>query len=108
MNSAKAAVKRFIRDRLPPPVLMRYIVSWDLRHGEPELPLVGLICDPSTTMVDVGANLGVYSYVAAKYAARVHALEPNPVSAAWMRKTAPANVSIHQIAASDRAATCTL
>jgi FkbM family methyltransferase len=101
MANSKASLKSFIRRRLPPRILMRHIVSHDLKHGEPELLLLGLLCDKSSAMIDVGANLGVYSYVAAKYADRVYAIEPIPESAEWLRKTAPANVSVLEMAASD-------
>ena len=105
---ATAAIKSFIRDRLPPGVMMRHIVAYDLKNGEPELLLLPLVCDKSAAMIDVGGHLGVYSYVGAKYSAHVHTFEPNPDSASWIRRVAPPNVTVHQCAVSDRESRCTL
>jgi hypothetical protein len=63
-----------------------------LRQGEQELALVELVCEKSATAVDVGANIGVYTYFAAKYSSHVYALEPVPEVAAssWH----PVNVTV--------------
>jgi FkbM family methyltransferase len=60
------------------------------------------------TVVDVGANFGFYSLLAAKVnpAARVVAIEPNPQTAAILAETIARNaaqIELHELALSDRA-----
>lgn len=101
MTTAIAAAKRVIRSLLPPKVMMKHIVASEMKHGEAELLLLDRLCDKDSATVDVGANLGIYSYVASRYAGRVFALEPVPDMVDWLRKTAPVNVTVMPVAASD-------
>ena len=61
------------------------------------------VCDKSTAAIDVGANMGIYTYLAAKYSFRVYSFEPVPEVAAQLRSSAPANVTVLPLAASDKA-----
>jgi FkbM family methyltransferase len=79
-----------------------------LRQGERELPLVELVCEKSATAVDVGANIGVYTYFAAHYSSHVYALEPVPEVAAKLRRGAPSNVTVLAIGASDKSGKCAI
>jgi FkbM family methyltransferase len=60
---------------------------------------------PGDLLVDVGANLGIYSIVAANQGARVIAFEPNPRVAAVLRENAKSNqrerIEIREEAAGD-------
>jgi FkbM family methyltransferase len=58
--------------------------------------------------VDVGANLGVYTYFAAKYSAWVYSIEPVPDVAARLRASVPSNVTVLPLAVSDKAGRSTL
>jgi len=79
-----------------------------LRQGEQELALVELVCEKSATAVDVGANIGVYTYFAAKYSFHVYALEPVPEVAAKLRRGTPSNVTVLVIGASDKGGKCAI
>ncbi|HLM66817.1 MAG TPA: FkbM family methyltransferase, partial [Longimicrobium sp.] len=67
---------------------------------------------PGGTVLDVGANVGYYTLLAsvlAGDAGRVHAFEPEPRNAEFLRRHAAinrrANVTVRQAAVSDRAGT---
>ena len=50
------------------------------------------ICKPGFTVIDLGANVGLYSVIAAKAgASRVISLEPDPESISFLKKTAVEN-----------------
>jgi FkbM family methyltransferase len=89
-------------------------VIYCLGHGEGEVfPLIemssnraydlvaGFTPGPGWTVVDAGANVGIYSLQQAVRGALVHAFEPNPACCARLEKAAAANgvqVSINQVA----------
>jgi len=61
---------------------------------------------PGTTVLDIGANLGVYTVLAAAANARVHAFEPNPRFCDLLRRSASVNglterLALHPVAVSD-------
>jgi FkbM family methyltransferase len=102
------AVKHLLRRAVPARLLLRRRALLQLKHWEPELALVELVCDKSAAALDVGANLGVYTYFASKYASQVYAFEPVPEIAAQLRHSAPGNVTVLPLAASDKAGIFTL
>jgi FkbM family methyltransferase len=68
---------------------------------------------PGTTVLDVGANIGIYTLIAAKRGARVFAVEGDPKNAARLRHHVALNgfserVIIFECAAADRNGTLTL
>lgn len=46
--------------------------------GEVEMPLLPLMCDPAEASVDVGANVGVFTWLMCKASKTVVAIEPHP------------------------------
>lgn len=70
------------------------------RHFEPEFWLVARYCNPKCTAVDVGANIGEYSYYMARYARDVVAFEPNAALMPALRRRVPRNVRIENVALS--------
>jgi FkbM family methyltransferase len=80
-------LKAILGRAIPPRVTLRWQAQRNLRSGEPELSLVQDLCDGSHAAVDVGANIGVYAYVARKYAAHVYAVEANPRMAERLQRT---------------------
>jgi len=84
-------------DRLVPPLAARAALWAD----EIELHLLDLLCDRSRPSIDVGANIGVYSYLMSRRSPRVIAVEPHPDVAAFLRKGLPRNVTVVEAALSD-------
>jgi FkbM family methyltransferase len=69
-------------------------------NGEPELKLLRLVCPPGRAAVDIGANIGTYTYFLRRIAAHVHAYEPNPDLAARLQRMFP-DVTVRNVALSD-------
>lgn len=70
-------------------------------NGEPELRMLRRVCEPGKVAVDVGANIGTYTYFLRRLAAEVYAYEPNPVLAVRLGRLFP-NVHVRNVALSDR------
>lgn len=78
---------------------MKYQIAWrNWRRGEPEIRLLGRIVDPDRAAVDAGAWLGAYTFFLARYAAHVHAFEPQPECAAFLRRAFRSRVTVHACA----------
>lgn len=91
-----------LRWRLP----LRYRAQQMLRGLEPEIGLLPALIGsgPNGIALDVGANVGIYTYALARLGIRVHALEPQPsccdVIEAWASTSRHAGtVTIHNVAA---------
>ena len=74
----------------------------NLRRYEPELNVLPLLVDPNRTCVDAGANRGTYTYFLSKLSQHVYAYEPNPAMRWILKRVAARNVSISNVALSDR------
>lgn len=74
---------------------------------ESDLLLIPRLLSGDSVVVDIGAHIGVYALLAAKYAARVIAFEPAPETYRRMRANIALNprlapkIEVHQIALSD-------
>ncbi len=91
-----------LADRHAPADWMLRLRAWRARaRGDnPELELLPRL-HAGGGFIDVGANIGDYSRVAALCFARVDAFEPIPELAAKLRRELPGHVTVHQIAASN-------
>lgn len=87
---------------VPGPFYLRNLVARRLRRGEPELHAVPLLAEPGSVAIDIGANKGVYSYLLSRICRTVEAFEPNPKNFDLLRRCIPANVSVHEVALSNR------
>jgi FkbM family methyltransferase len=85
-------------------------IKWRMLHrprsAERELTFLDKILDCGApgrhgVSVDVGANWGLYTRELARLSRQVHAFEPSHQMAEFLRRTAPANVAVHEIALSD-------
>lgn len=72
-------------------------------RGEPELRLVNRLCVRDKIAIDVGANIGTYTYFMRKYAKSVTAYEPNPALSQRLARLYP-DVRVRHVAVSDRPA----
>lgn len=80
-----------------------------------ERKFVEAACVEGTLFIDVGANVGLYTALAAHHggvSGRVVALEPDPVSRRYLEQTIrmnhPERVVLHAVAATEAAGECTL
>ena len=76
--------------------------------GEPELRWLDRWCDRERLAVDVGANVGIWSWHLRRHARGVVAYEPNPDLAAYLQRVVPDNVTVRHAAASDTPGRATL
>ncbi len=67
----------------------------------PELRLIAHLADPGRAGLDVGANLGLYTYFMARACRHVYAFEPNPNPLRALRAVADRNVTVLGMALSD-------
>jgi FkbM family methyltransferase len=93
---------------LPAPVLLREMAWRYWIHGEPEVRLLGQLIQPGTNSVDVGAASGLYAYHMSRYSQSVFAFEPNSQWTEWLPRAVPRNVSIFDVALSNRSGTAIL
>ena len=81
--------------------LSDWVIVWTFMRGhERDAPFQKSLAllHPGDVAVDAGANLGIWSLLAAKRGARVQAFEPVPAMAARLRAHAGASVTVHQLA----------
>jgi len=69
---------------------------------DPEMGLLKFIVDPKRISLDIGANLGLFTYFLARYSPHVYAFEPNPLPLRILRSVADRNVTVVEMAVSDR------
>ncbi|NUO47952.1 MAG: FkbM family methyltransferase [Polyangiaceae bacterium] len=86
-----------------------FVIPEQKRWFEDEVPFVRKLLEPGETVVDVGANLGVYTLEAAKLvgpSGKVIAFEPSSSTAGMLRasvsENALTNVTVHQVALGGR------
>jgi FkbM family methyltransferase len=61
-------------------ILKRLKMKWLVKnYHEPELKLVSNFKKNNGIFLDIGANIGIYSFVASKIFGKVYAFEPNPI-----------------------------
>ena len=75
--------------------------DWDIRELKRIVPAGGL-------SIDVGAHHGVYTHFLSRLSERVIAYEPNPRLAHYLRRAVRRNVTVREIALSDRDGTAFL
>jgi FkbM family methyltransferase len=76
--------------------------------GEAELLHLGKLVNRGELALDIGCNLGVYSYVLSRLSGRVIAFEPNPTLAKFVRSVARTGVDVREIALSSEDRTAEL
>jgi FkbM family methyltransferase len=97
--SAKQRAKELLKAAFP-----SMWVRWHLSHEAPEqeLDFLDRVIPNGAVTVDVGANFGRYTRELSRLSRRVHAFEPSHTLAEVLRRTSASNVSVHEIALSDR------
>ena len=75
---------------------------------EPEIALLPGLCDPKKASLDIGANIGVFTWHLLKHSRSILAFEPNPHLCNLLLRTFGSSIDIHQIALSNRRGTSKL
>jgi FkbM family methyltransferase len=91
MKPMIAQTKRHVYMMLPPGIRFMRNGRWFLKNGEPEARHLTPLVEPGTAVVDIGANIGWYSYVLCQLAGkrgRVIAVEPVAENARFLRAAA--------------------
>jgi FkbM family methyltransferase len=91
--------------KMVPGLLRRHIVFKRYRHevehtGEPELQELRKLVKHGDLALDIGCNLGTYTYELARLTGRVVAFEPNPALASFVRSVATKGTEVQQVALS--------
>jgi FkbM family methyltransferase len=73
-----------------------------MRFIDREMQLLPFLVDRRRVALDVGANVGLFTYFLARYAPQVHAFEPNPMPFDILKSVADRNVVLHQMALTDQ------
>ena len=66
-----------------------------------EMGLLQFLCSPSKASVDIGANLGLFTYYLARFSPMVYAFEPNPYPYRILQYVIDKNVKLEQVAITD-------
>ena len=101
-----ARLKDALKEALPEHWVSHLQAADHFLRGEPELRMLRFLC-PRRVAVDVGANIGTYTYFLRRHAKSVVAYEPNPTLAARLERLYP-DVMVRKVALSDRAGTVKL
>jgi FkbM family methyltransferase len=97
--------KLLIKKMLGPNYAVRRLLDYELAHGEPEIALIPVLCTRDADFLDVGANIGVYSFYAKSHSRHVYAMEPNPALTRHLRVVLGRKGTVLPIGASDHDAT---
>ena len=67
-------------------------------YRDPEMGLLKFLVDPARISLDVGANLGLFSYFLSRLSPKVMAFEPNPYPLRTLLQVADRNVEVFPMA----------
>jgi FkbM family methyltransferase len=82
--------------------------QWRRGYSEPELQWLPTVVRAGGISIDVGANIGEYTRPLSKISSHVHAFEPSGELANLLARAVPPNVTVHNLALSDRSGFATL
>lgn len=71
-------------------------------YGEKELRVLKRLIDPKKDAIDVGANLGEYTYWMSKYANHVHVFEPHPECINFLETVKASNSTLYAFGVSSK------
>jgi FkbM family methyltransferase len=94
--------ERALKYKLPPfRLYYRFRCLKYMHLIDREMQLLKFLVDRNRVSLDVGANVGLFTYFLARYARSVHAFEPNPLPFDLLKSVADKNVTLHQMALTD-------
>ena len=95
LNVVKQSLKyKFIPYRL----YYKYRAYKYAKHTTPELNVISLLTDKTKISLDIGANLGLFTYFMSKCSDKVYAFEPNPYPLEYLKHVVDSNVEVVPIA----------
>jgi FkbM family methyltransferase len=97
-------IKKLIKNSIEwvSPELMFKISLWRKGKYEREVDILKYLIQPSRMAIDIGANIGYYTYHMLKYTDKIMVFEPNPLPAAKLRRLFGTKARIEQVALSDK------
>jgi len=103
----KATIANGIKKRFPKLWIEREL-RFRPNHFERELWLVSFLCDKEKTAIDIGANMGAYSYYMRKFSRHVIAFEPNSELWSDLHRLLGRDFRIESVALSNRVGRSTI
>lgn len=100
-RSLATRMASILADAAPASVFHPLTARLHLR-AEPEMRRTVERCDPDGRALDIGAWYGPWTYWLSKRVRSVESFEPNPLVAAGLRAGVADNVTVHEVALSDR------
>ena len=98
LNSIKQDIKfKFVPFRL----YYKYRAYKYSKNTTPELNIIHSISDNNKVSLDIGANLGLFTYFMSRSSKKVYAFEPNPYPLEQLKNVVDSNVEIVPIAIGD-------
>ena len=92
-----------VRDFIVPDWLRIRERAWrERRKGEKEIRLIPELLSDCNRAIDIGANVGVWSYWLSKYAKQVESFEPNPKIFSALKNIKIKNINSYNIALSNK------
>ena len=107
MTTPLASIQRGLVRVLPASIVYP-LTEWRHGHQEPELRQLDELAPTGRVSVDVGAWMGPWTRALARRSTHVHAFEPQPGLAAFLRSVVAPNVTVHEAAVGARPGTATL
>lgn len=100
-NPLQRGLKRLAHRFVSPKLLKHQIALRNWRRGEIEIRFLSQLVSRDKAAIDIGAFLGAYTYFLAKYAAHVHAFEPQQRCCEFLRRAYDSRVTIYDCALSN-------
>jgi len=75
---------------------------------EKEMAFLPELCDPGKVSLDIGANIGMFTWHLRQYSLSAMAFEPNPYLSGLLQRTFRDSVPVQQVALSNRCGTASL
>jgi len=107
-SELRGRIARLAHRVAPEALVLRWLVTRYRRAAHEAIEVFDAYRAPRGVAVDIGANRGVVTYLLASRFRQVHAFEPSPENGGFLRRNAPQNVIVHEVALSNSEGTATL
>jgi len=105
-------MKTYIKNLIPLNMLvpLKYWYSFFRGYNEPEMRLLKYLIGKESHVIDIGGNMGIYSYYMSKFCSKIEIFEPIPscfkALNSWSHKKE--GINVHNIGLSNRSGTAEL